>query len=368
MKLAIFGDLCPTASNTELFMKGKAEEIFGDITEIIKRCDHSMFNLECSASENGGKIHKNGPHLRMPTSYLNTIANAGFDIVAVANNHAFDYGLQGFREELDAIKKVGMVSVGSNIAEQHDRFIIIEDDSKKVAILAVSDREFNSNDTGEGVSIFDPMSTFDLIAELKSQQNEIVVVYHTGMENFQYPSPGLMLRCRKMVEKGASIVICQHSHCIGTYEMYRGGLIVYGQGNFLFDSTERTSWHESIAIEIEFIDDEFEYRFVPLCVSNGSVRIMKADNALLLINDLHKRSEQILQPKSVEQLWQKFLYEQSWQYNAMMMGGGKFSYIICYLFHRFTKKILLSKKKKRAIGSLLRSDTHREAIDKLINN
>lgn len=41
-----------------------------------------------------------------------------------------------------------------------------------------------------------------------------------------------------MVEKGADLVIYQHSHCVGSYEKYKDSTIVYGQGNFMFNKRD----------------------------------------------------------------------------------------------------------------------------------
>lgn len=61
------------------------------------------------------------------------------------------------------------------------------------------------------------------------------MLYHGGKEYYRYSSPNLQKTCRKMTEKGADLVLCQHSHCIGSYEEYNDSTILYGQGNFIFN-------------------------------------------------------------------------------------------------------------------------------------
>ena len=43
-----------------------------------------------------------------------------------------------------------------------------------------------------------------------------------------YPSPYLQKVCRKIIDYGADIIVCQHSNCIGCYENYSKGEIIYG--------------------------------------------------------------------------------------------------------------------------------------------
>lgn len=97
----------------------------------------------------------------------------------------------------------------------------------------------------------------------------MIVLYHGGKEQYRYPSPNLQKTCRKLVEKGADLVVCQHSHCIGCREEYLQGTIVYGQGNFLFDDEENEYWQTSLLI---MISDDFEVKYIPLKKNKNTVR------------------------------------------------------------------------------------------------
>ena len=79
------------------------------------------------------------------------------------------------------------------------------------------------------------MESLDHIQNLKDQCDYVIVLYHGGKEHYRYPSPYLQRVARKMVEKGADLVVCQHSHCIGCYEKYKDSMIIYDQGNFIFE-------------------------------------------------------------------------------------------------------------------------------------
>ena len=76
------------------------------------------------------------------------------------------------------------------------------------------------------------------VRALKSRCDLVVVMYHGGKEQCEYPSPRLRGACRALAEAGADIVLTQHSYCIGCREEYAGAEIVYGEGNFSF------VWHD----------------------------------------------------------------------------------------------------------------------------
>ena len=53
-----------------------------------------------------------------------------------------------------------------------------------------------------------------------------------------------------MIEKGADIVVCQHSHCIGCMEQWNDRNIIYGHGNFIFDRYVNRLWDNSFLLQI----------------------------------------------------------------------------------------------------------------------
>ena len=56
----------------------------------------------------------------------------------------------------------------------------------------------------------------------------IIAIYHEVKEYYRYPSSYLQKVCRKIIDYGADIIVCQHSNCIGCYENYSKGEIIYG--------------------------------------------------------------------------------------------------------------------------------------------
>src|SRR5437899_5940947 len=61
-----------------------------------------------------------------------------------------------------------------------------------------------------------------------------------------------------MIEMEANAVIVQHSHCLGGYEEYRGGHIVYGQGALVMDEEiyrNRHSFHERFLVRLLVASD-----------------------------------------------------------------------------------------------------------------
>jgi poly-gamma-glutamate synthesis protein (capsule biosynthesis protein) len=117
------------------------------------------------------------------------------------------------------------------------------------------------------------------IRALRKDVDYVIVLYHGGKEHCRYPSPRLRNLCHEMVLCGADVVVTQHSHCIGCYEQFEGGHIVYGQGNFHFCWSDRgETWYTSLLIELE-IENGLKVNFTPLVSKDDGIDVAKGESA-----------------------------------------------------------------------------------------
>ena len=131
--------------------------------------------------------------------------------------------------------------------------------------------------------------------EAKKNAEIVIVIYHGGKEFSRYPSPRLRLLCHEMVECGADIVLTQHSHCIGCYEEYEGGHILYGQGNLHFVKPHSLEgWLTSLLVELE-IGDTIKLNYYPMAQDpdTGGVKLTKNKEAEKIMNDFYARNEEL---------------------------------------------------------------------------
>ena len=159
--------------------------------------------------------------------------------------------------------RIGYVGAGDNISEACRPYIIGRN-GIRVGIYACAEHEFSiAGPETPGANPFDPLDSLDHISALKSRCDYVIVLYHGGKEHYRYPSPYLQKVCRKMAQKGADLVICQHSHCIGCFEVYNGSALIYGQGNFIFDDNgDDKCWQTSLLVRVS-IDERPDIDFIP---------------------------------------------------------------------------------------------------------
>lgn len=323
ISILICGDVCPTPSNRTLFESGNVETLVGGLLPEFQVVDYRTINLECALTETNEPIFKCGPNLKETPACINGIAKLGVDLVAMSNNHILDFGEQGLADTLSAVqsKNLDWVGIGQNSIEAR-RIFYKEIKNKRFAFVAVCEREESyATPHSAGANLFDPFDTIDDIEEAKKQADVVIVFYHGGKEYVPYPSPNLQKICRAMVKRGADYVICQHSHCIGSYEKFQDAHIVYGQGNFIFDLSEHPMWQAGLLLKV-LIGDTNEIEFIPFVKKKERVDISSAEEKKKILDEFHERSAKLQDSEFIAAEWKRFCLSMRGIYLHAFRGRG----------------------------------------------
>ena len=320
MRITIGGDVSIKDCEKQ-FNDCKSKELFNDVIDAFKGSDRVIINLECAITDKNTPIKKIGPNLKAPLNTALVLKDIGVTDCALSNNHIFDYGRAGIEDTLDALNKYGINYTGFGNNEENSRKNLILSDGKiKVAVIAVCEHEYSyALKNRMGARAYDPYDTNDDISEAKRENDYVIVLYHGGKEDCRYPSPRLLKACRSMARHGADVVLCQHSHCIGCYEKFMGGHILYGQGNFHFickdyEDTEDGGymWNTGLLAQID-IDKELCIKFIPCTVDGQGIRLANKDEADKLLKELEARSAS-LNDGSWYEKWRELALEQERYY------------------------------------------------------
>ncbi len=250
----------------------------------------------------------------------------------------------GYRSE-NEIKYIG----GGLTKDEAKAPKIIELGGKKIGVYNCCEHEFSwIDDYGIGANGFDPLESLEEIAELKAKCDYVIVLYHGGRENFRYPSPLLQKVCRSIARHGAYLIICQHTHCVGAMEEYRGSTIVYGQGNTLFDfasAENMPTWQTSILVEVTVENGVFTVDYIPI-EKRGAFTALSNNSEIL--DSFFKRSKEILEEGFVKR-----------NYTEFVMNSPK---TFKEYFKFFSDADKLGTKHGAGTRNLLTCDPHREFI------
>ena len=367
MSIIIGADIVPTESNRALFAAENTEQLIGsELSEILKSADYRIFNLEVPLADQERPIAKNGPNLIAPTNCVNGLKAMGIDLLTLANNHIMDQGTEGLKSTAKTLDHEGISHVGTadHLPEAADPFFF-NVKGKRYGVYACAEHEFSiAGENTPGANPFEPLESPDHVAQMKAQCDYAIVLYHGGKEYYRYPSPNLQKTCRKLVEKGADLVICQHSHCVGCEEKYLGGTIVYGQGNFLFDHGDNEYWNTSLLVQIA---DDGQISYVPLIKQKNCVRLAAESDAQTVLQEFNQRSKDIQQPGFVHEKYAEFAQEHLGGYIVYFLGlESNFFYKVLNKLsgQRLRKTIVKRAIKKQGLGmrNYIECEAHRELL------
>ena len=339
MRIIIGSDVVVTDTNRQFFADGNAQEMVGkEIKEVLDKADYRIYNLETALTDKDTRIKKCGPNISAPKVCVNGYKALGADLLCLANNHVMDFGYDGLVSTMETLDQAGISIVGAGLnKEQAEKPFIIEKDGKKVGIYNCCEHEFSwVEDYGVGCNGFDSLETPDKVKALKEECDYVIVLYHGGKEYYQYPSPRLRKVCRKLTEKGADLVLCQHTHCVGCEEDYAGGKIIYGHGNFIFSiETKMTIWGDGFLVCVDIDDKGVNYEYVPFKMTKAGVAIETNGN---ILKEYKERSEEIKQNGFVEEKFEQMAADTVIdRYVIRMMGKvpteEEFNKVGMQLFH-----------------------------------
>lgn len=371
--ILIGADLVPTKSNSRLFIDGNANMLVGkELLKVLNKAKFRIFNLEVPLTDQEKPIIKNGPNLIAATATIKGYKALNINLLTLANNHILDQGETGLKSTIETLNKAGIKHLGAgDCLRSASKPYIFNFAGKRIGVYACVEHEFSVADgnTG-GANPYDSLWTFDHVEELRRKTDYVIVLYHGGKEHYRYPSPMLQRVCRRLVDKGADLVICQHSHCIGCEEKYKTGVIVYGQGNFIFDECNNECWETSLLIKL---CEDFSVAYLPLKKNENGVRLADEKMGEKILSSFRLRSDKIKEPGFIKKSYTQFADSFTESYLRALSGKKT-------LMFRILNKLTRGRKLKKNIMSTygtmekvrilnyIDCESHRELLSQALSN
>ncbi|MBD3360604.1 AmmeMemoRadiSam system protein B [Candidatus Peregrinibacteria bacterium] len=174
----------------------------------------------------------------------------GFTLLSISNNHALDRGWSGRESTISALEENGIGWCGHPT----------DADFNSVHYGKVRDKSYAFLCFQDVTHTLDDQAAVELIKTVRPNVDYLVVSIHWGYEYKHTParenqiSPG-----RAFIDAGADFIIGHHPHVVQSFEEYKGKLILYSLGNFVFDQYWSLMTQEELAIGLVLDDmDEDE--------------------------------------------------------------------------------------------------------------
>jgi poly-gamma-glutamate synthesis protein (capsule biosynthesis protein) len=211
---------------------------FSEVSALLADADLSVANLECVVANSGSRYPKKFTFRAHPR-VLPVLARH-FGAVSLANNHSGDFGHDAFREQLGLLKRQKLPYFGGGVNIREARApLVVERNGLHIALLGYDDyypREFEAGMDSPGVAwAVEEQMVEDVRAARTRHHADLVIAYlHWGWE--EYPACDRQKElAHLLIDEGADLVVGAHPHVTQEVEFYRGKLIAYSLGNFLFE-------------------------------------------------------------------------------------------------------------------------------------
>ncbi len=261
----------------------------------------SVINLEVTLGGSESGAYLGYPAFNTPDSLLDSIKDAGLDLLLTANNHCYDTGLAGLKRTVQKIKEYNLDFVGTRETEEDQRFVVKDVEGVKIGMACYTyentcqtpgRKSLNGNIISEQANNLVNSFSYErieefyadaqkTIEEMKKQKADTIVFYmHWGEEYQLKQNTWQETIAQKLCNLGVDIIIGGHPHVVQpmalltsedsshvTYCLYSMGNSVSNQRQEIMHP-ECTTGHTEDGVLFYYYIDKY---------SDGSVAISNVD-------------------------------------------------------------------------------------------
>lgn len=270
-EVTIAGDLCFAEDGFVLDHYDEVNDlsqcISPKILDTAKKTDIFYLNHEYCVSEKGEPLEGKYYTFRANPERMKLLNEMGTDLVALANNHVYDYGEEAMLDTLRYLdqEKIAYVGGGRN-KEEASRPVYFIINGMKIGFVAATNAEINhftpaATENSAGVlEAYDTAEYNEIIAKASKECDYLIAYIHWGPEDNNQYAEYQTLQGEEFLSSGADIVVGGHPHVLQGIEYVGGKPIVYSMGDFWFNG--ETKYTGLLKLNITY-DGLKEMSFVP---------------------------------------------------------------------------------------------------------
>jgi poly-gamma-glutamate synthesis protein (capsule biosynthesis protein) len=262
------GDVYLAGSVNAMAQLRGMDYVLADLSDTLKADSLTVANLEGSVSTTGRPEQGKEYTFQSPPGLLDGLKGGGIEMVSLANNHVLDFGKGALLEMLGHLRAAGLRFGGAgenaDSAAAPAWFTIA---GQRLAVLCysrvIARSSWHAGRNSSGVAgAYDPQRLLASIAAARDSGALVAVYLHWGKEKKDRPEPYQRALAYRCIEAGAHLVIGSHPHVLQGFEFYRGRLIAYSLGNFVFSNRDG---RPTVVLRTAFLGDSLVSASVVPC-------------------------------------------------------------------------------------------------------
>ncbi len=219
-----------------LSLPARSGDIFAEIAPLLRKADITFGNLESPLTEEIAPRQL----YSAPVTGAAYLKQSGFNLINLANNHAYDYGQAGLAATLSATEKAGLVPLGVGDSIPGARRLVRTDtNGLRIGWLGCGRSLVFQREVGPNYWEFDEQELLDAIKLNRGEVDLLIVSIHIGLMYIDYPRPEHKMMAEKLMSAGADLILMHHAHVLqGVQVTSERRVCCYNLGNFICDWTE----------------------------------------------------------------------------------------------------------------------------------
>lgn len=238
------------------------DSIFRYVKSYTQAADFSVANLETTlCGTDNGYGYSGNPRFNCPDAIVDSLKDAGFDLLLTANNHAADTDLVGYKRTLNTVRDKGLDTLGTYLSADERKWTIEEVNGIKIGMVCYTYSEgfsqrgypvLNYHEVAENGILnyftYDKLPEFytqlqGYLDEMKAAGAEATMVYlHWGDEykwkTGEGPNSNQTAMAQKLCDMGVDVIVGGHPHVVQPVDLLTSSadpehktIVLYSMGN-----------------------------------------------------------------------------------------------------------------------------------------
>ena len=238
------------------------DSIFRYVKSYTQAADFSVANLETTlCGTDNGYSYSGNPRFNCPDAIVDSLKDAGFDLLLTANNHAADTDLVGYKRTLNTVRDKGLDTLGTYLSADERKWTIEEVNGIKIGMVCYTYSEgfsqrgypvLNYHEVAENGILnyftYDKLPEFytqlqGCLDEMKAAGAEATMVYlHWGDEykwkTGEGPNANQTAMAQKLCDLGVDVIVGGHPHVVQPVDLLTSStdsehktIVLYSMGN-----------------------------------------------------------------------------------------------------------------------------------------
>ena len=250
VEIVAFGDLMLGRYVWVLMQQNGPDYPFEFFPELLEEMNNNpdflMANLEGPISDSAYVNPGTAMIFNFRPEIIEMLQKYGFNLLNLANNHAYDMGQEGVDQTRTRLAAAGIHYFGDAQEIRAETTWLTEVNDTTLAFIGF-------NDTVQ--DHLDYQAATELIVNLESEADFTIVSIHWGEEYHPEPTTAQVEHAHAFIDAGADVILGHHPHVIETSEWYNGPdnvprPIYYSLGNFIFDQYFATNVQEGLGVTL----------------------------------------------------------------------------------------------------------------------